>query len=165
MEAFRQAVNVYPDLRLDYIGTGDLLPAVRQFIHEFSLSDKVTLHGSQPNETVQQLMRESDIFLQHSITAPDGDEEGLPVAILEAMGNALPVVSTRHAGIPESVSDLITGFLVDERDCLKMAQRIVALAQHPELRTKMGFAGWQRAKENFTWEKEKNSLLQVMKLA
>lgn len=165
LEAFRQAVNVCPNLRLDYIGTGDLLPTVRQFIHEFSLSDQVTLHGGQPHETVQQLMRESDIFLQHSITAPDGDEEGLPVSILEAMGSALPVVSTLHAGIPEAVFDQITGFLVDEKDCWKMAQRIVALAQSPELRTKMGFAGWQRAKEKFTWEKEKNSLLQVMNLA
>ena len=46
-----------------------------------------------------------------------------------------------------------------------MAHRIVELGQSPELRTKMGFAGWQRAKEKFTWEKEKNSLLQVMNLA
>jgi colanic acid/amylovoran biosynthesis glycosyltransferase len=165
LEAFCQAVDVCPELRLDYIGTGDLLPAVRQFIEEFSLSDKVTLHGSQPHETVQQLMKEADIFLQHSVTAPNGDEEGLPVAILEAMGASLPVVSTRHAGIPEAVSDQTTGFLIDEGDCSKMAQRIVELAQCPELRIKMGFAGWQQAKEKFTWEKEKDSLLQIMNLA
>jgi colanic acid/amylovoran biosynthesis glycosyltransferase len=165
LEAFRQAVNVWPDLRLDYIGTGDLMPAVRQFIHEFSLSDKVTLHGGQPHETVRKLMKESDIFLQHSITAPNGDEEGLPVAILEAMGMALPVISTRHAGIPEAVSDQITGFLVNEGDSLKMAQRIVSLAQSSKLRAKMGFTGWQSAKNKFTWENEKYRLLQVMNLA
>ena len=165
LEAFRQAVQVCPNLRLDYIGTGDLLPAVRQFIQAFNLADKVTLHGGQPSEVVQQFMRETDIFLQHSMTDPDtGDEEGLPVSILEAMACALPVVSTKHAGIPEAVLDQKTGFLVNEGDCLNMSQKILLLAQDVDLRSKMGFAGWQRAKELFTWERERNSLLKVMRL-
>jgi colanic acid/amylovoran biosynthesis glycosyltransferase len=165
LEAFRRAVQECPNLRLDYIGTGDLLPAVRQFIQAFDLADKVTLHGGQPSEVVQQFMRETDIFLQHSMTDPDsGDEEGLPVSILESMACALPVVSTNHAGIPEAVLDQNSGFLVNEGDCLNMAHKIVLLAQDADLRSKMGFASWQRAKELFTWEREKNSLLRVMRL-
>ncbi len=165
LEAFRQAVLKFPNLRLDYIGTGDLLPAVRQFIEALGLRDKVILHGGQPNEVVHQLMKEADIFLQHSIVDPDsGDEEGLPVAIVEAMGFALPVVSTRHAGIPEAVLEEETGFLVNEGDCQGMAQSILSLAQNPDLRVKMGLAGWQRAKEYFSWEQEKKRLLEVMNL-
>ena len=62
--------------------------------------------------------------MQHSITASNGDTEGLPVGILEAMATALPVISTRHSGIPEAVEDGITGFLVEEHDVRGMAERM-----------------------------------------
>lgn len=163
LEAFRQAVRVCPNLHLDYIGTGPLMPAMRQFIDVFDLSSKITLHGGQSSETVQQFMREADIFLQHSMTDPEsGDEEGLPVSILEAMSAALPVVSTLHAGIPEAVKNNETGFLVPEGDCASMTQGILALAQNIELRSKMGFAGWQRAGDRFTWDYERDTLLKIL---
>ncbi|MBD2213613.1 glycosyltransferase family 4 protein [Nostoc linckia FACHB-104] len=165
LEAFQQAAQIFPNLRLDYIGTGEMLPMVQQFITGLDLGDKVTLHGGQPSEIVQQYMKKADIFLQHSIVDPhSGDEEGLPVSILEAMAYALPVVSTKHAGIPEAVLDQKSGFLVSEGDCLEMGQKIVLLAQDADLRAQMGVAAWQRAKELFTWERERNSLLQVMGL-
>jgi len=166
LDSFRRAVKVYPNLRLDYVGSGALLPAVQQFIRAFNLEDRITLHGDQPNEVVQSLMRDADIFLQHSMTDPEtGDEEGLPVAILEAMGNSLPVVSTRHAGIPEAVVDGSTGYLVGEGDSMTMADHIVTLARQHDLRSDMGKAGWQRAKEHFSWEQERADLLRILGLA
>jgi colanic acid/amylovoran biosynthesis glycosyltransferase len=81
------------------------------------------------------------------------------------MSHGIPVVATRHAGIPEAVVEAETGFLVDEGDCSSMAAQIVALAQNQELRVKFGFAGWQRAKALFTWERERDLLLKVMGLA
>ena len=163
--AFRQASLVFPNLRLDYVGAGALLPAAKQYIHVFGLDGKVTLHEGLPNQKVQELMREADIFLQHSMTDPDsGDEEGLPVAILEAMAHALPVVSTFHAGIPEAVEQGKTGFLFAEGDFAGMAQGIVDLAKDFELRSEMGSSGWQRAKERFTWEREREDLLNVLGL-
>src|SRR5207247_4061449 len=122
-------------------------------------------HGGQPNEVVQRLMRDADIFVQHSITDPDtGDAEGLPVSILEAMAHGLPVVSTRHAGIPEAVSDGVSGYLVDEGDTAGMAERIVALIRSADLRHRMGDAGWRRAKEDFSWERERSALLRILGL-
>lgn len=165
LDAFRRALKVFPNLRLDYIGTGNLLPAVQQFIRAFSLSDKVRLYGGQPSEVVYQLMKDADIFLQHSMTDPDtGDEEGLPVSILEAMAHALPVVSTRHAGIPESVLDGSTGYLVEEGDSVGMAEGIGTLAREPDLRRRMGKAGWSWAKEHFSWEKECLELQQILEI-
>ncbi len=165
LEAFRQASLVFPNLRLDYVGAGALLPAAKQYIHVFGLDGKVTLHEGLPNQKVQELMREADIFLQHSMTDPDsGDEEGLPVAILEAMAHALPVVSTFHAGIPEAVEQDKTGFLFAEGDFAGMAQGIVDLAKDFELRSEMGSSGWQRAKDRFTWEREREDLLNVLGL-
>lgn len=165
LESFRQAIQSIPNLHLDYIGGGELLPTVRQFVQAVGLSNHVTLHGAQPNEYMKTYFQQADIFLQHSMTNHDtGDEEGLPVSILEAMSYGLPVVSTRHAGIPESVIETETGFLVNEGDCHSMANHIVTLAQNSDLRSKLGFAGWQRAKSLFTWERERKHLLSVMGL-
>jgi colanic acid/amylovoran biosynthesis glycosyltransferase len=165
LETFRRAAEVCPNLTLDYIGAGKLLPKACKFIASHNLEKKVTLHGSQPHKFVEQLMQQSDIFLQHSITDPKtGDEEGLPVAILEAMSFSLPVVSTYHAGIPEAVQEGYTGFLVEEGDSLKMSDHIITLARAHNLRVEMGKAGWQRAKENFSWQQEADQLKAIMKL-
>ena len=166
LDAFRRAVQEVPSLHLDYIGGGELLPAARQFVRAFGLESQVTLHGAQPSEFVQARMASADIFVQHSIVDPDtGDEEGLPVAVLEAMGLALPVVSTRHAGIPEAVAEGETGYLVDEGDSTAMGHFLAALASDPDLRGRMGRAGWARAKAHFTWERERTDLLRFMGLA
>ncbi len=166
LEAFKLAMTANPNLRLDYIGGGELFEEANRFIHEHSLNSYITLHGSQPNSIVHEFMKKADIFLQHSITDPvTGDEEGLPVAILEAMANSLPIVSTRHAGIPEAVIEGVTGYLVDEGDMYKMASHILKLAGDISLRTKVGLAAWKRVKNYFSWEKEKNSLIELMGLS
>jgi len=165
LEAFRRAFLKSPNLRLDYIGDGERFDEARQFVSTHSLTDKVILHGGQPNPVVQNFMNNADIFLQHSLTDElTGDEEGLPVAILEAMANSLPVVSTRHAGIPEAVIECVTGYLVDEGDIEGMAAHIVQLANDAELRNQFGQAGWERAKKYFSWEQEKSALLKVLGL-
>lgn len=165
LDAVRRAMEIVSGLRLDYVGDGDLLPAARQYVQAFNLADRVTLHGSQPQEVVQRLMDGADIFVQHSIIDPDtGDEEGLPVAILEAMAQSLPVVSTRHAGIPEAVLDGLTGFVVNEGDVRVMAERIAMLARDSALRQQLGGAGWERARARYTWQKERDDLRQVMGL-
>jgi glycosyltransferase involved in cell wall biosynthesis len=136
------------------------------YVRAWQLQDRVTLHGVQPSPVVADLMAKADIFLQHSATDPtNGDMEGLPVAILEAMARGLPVVSTRHAGIPEQVVEEETGFLVDEGDVDGMAKGILRLAIDPSLRQRMGQAGHRRAMENFTWEKNRDELRAVMGLA
>ncbi len=163
LDAFRRAAEICPELRLDYVGDGELLAAALQFLHAFDIADRVTLHGSQPSEVVFELLRKADVFMQHSIVDPvTGDEEGLPVAVLEAMAYALPVLSTKHAGIPEAVVENKTGYLVEEGDSRAMADRLVMLARDAELRQRMGRAGWERATERFSWEKEAIQLRQLL---
>lgn len=163
LDAFRRAAERCPQLRLDYVGAGVLYPAASQFVRAFGLEDRVCLHGSQPSDRVKELLLGADVFLQHSVTDPEtGDEEGLPVAILEAMAAGLPVVSTRHAGIPEAVVDGESGFLVAEGDSVGMAERIVRLAQDNALRVGLGQAGWRRAQEKFSWERERRGLLDIL---
>lgn len=165
LESFRRALKKNKNLHLDYIGDGELLPKVRQFIQDRAIEDKVTLHGAQPNSRVLDLMKKSDIFLQHSITHPDtGETEGLPVAILEAMAHALPVVSTNHAGIPEAQVNGQTGFLVEEGDVRGMAEYICKLADDYPLRKKMGKSAWERAQNKYSWDIERTNLIKLLKL-
>jgi glycosyltransferase involved in cell wall biosynthesis len=165
LAAFREASVRVPHLHLDYVGAGRLHAEVLQYVEQFDLSDRVTLHGEQTNEAVLELMTGADIFLQHSIVDPQtGDEEGMPVAILEAMAMALPVLSTRHAGIPEAVDHGVTGLLVEEGDVRGMAAQLVELASAPTLREIMGRRAWARARERFSWTREKTELQKILGL-
>ncbi|MCY3764687.1 MAG: glycosyltransferase family 4 protein [Gemmatimonadetes bacterium] len=166
LDAFRQALLVCPNLQLDYIGSGDLVPAAQKYIRSHDLERYVTFYGSRSHDFVKQSMRAADIFLQHSMTdAATGDQEMMPVGILEAMAYNLPVVSTRHAGIPEAVQDKITGYLVDEGDTRCMSECIVKLAQDRELRKRMGNAARERVNDRFSWGLERTALLDLLDLS
>jgi colanic acid/amylovoran biosynthesis glycosyltransferase len=165
LEAFRLAAERHPKLVLDFIGAGPLLAAAERYVRDFDLGDRVRLLGVQPSQAVLQAMRDADVFVQHSRTDPDtGDGEGLPVAILEAMAQALPVVSTRHAGIPEAVVEGSTGLLVEEGDAGAMADCLLTLSKDADLRARLGLAGWRRARERYSWEQERASLLDILGL-
>lgn len=166
LESFARAARKAPQLRLELVGDGELLASVRRFVSQHDLGDRVTLHGSLPHAAVRLLMLEADVFLQHSLEDPEtGDAEGLPVAILEAMASALPVVATRHEGIREAIPDETVGLLVAERDTEGMAARIVELAADSQARARIGDAAWRRARDRFTWERERSDLLALLGLA
>ena len=80
------------------------------------------------------------------------------------MGSALPVISTRHAGIPEAVEHGTTGVLTAEGDVAATADALAALAEDPGLRARLGRAGWERARDRFSWERERDSLLRLLEL-
>ncbi len=166
LEAFRMASEKNPKMKLTFVGDGPLREAAQSFVKEKGLSEKVRFTGVIRHADVRRLMNESDIFLQHSVTDPqNGDEEGLPVAILEAMASALPVVATRHAGIGEAVVDGTTGLLVEEGDVTAMAECLVELSATPEKRLSMGREGWNRASAGFSWDNEKRELLKILGLS
>jgi glycosyltransferase involved in cell wall biosynthesis len=125
----------------------------------------VDILGARPHADVLASMQEADAFCQHSVVDPEtGDEEGMPVAILEAMAHSVAVVSTRHAGIPEAVLDGVTGHLVDEGDVVGMAECVRRLAADPAERQRLGSAGRERVATHFTWESERSRLLATLRL-
>lgn len=165
LEAFGRATERCDRLRLDMIGGGPLLEAAQQYVGQANLGDRVRLLGPQQHAVVLRALRDADVFVQHSLTDPaTGDEEGLPVSILEAMAQALPVVSTRHAGIPEAVRDGVTGLLVEEGDVAAMADHLVTLGTDASARAQLGAAGWRHAGESFSWERECASLTELLGL-
>ncbi|UMA65443.1 glycosyltransferase [Roseivivax marinus] len=116
LQSFVDATRDMPDARLDFIGDGPLLEDAKALAERLDASDKVIFHGAQPHDAVRERLETTQFFLQHSVTAADGNTEGLPTAIQEAMAAGCITVSTRHAGIPEAIDEGKTGFLVEERD-------------------------------------------------
>ena len=143
LRAFALVHAQLPAARLTLIGTGPLLDQVRQLIHQLGLESAVELTGALPRNEALARVRQHWLFAQHSVTAPNGDQEGLPVAIIEACALSMPVVSTRHSGIPEQVIDGETGYLVAEHDFEAMAAQMLELLQDPAKCTVMGQRGQQ----------------------
>ncbi|MEN8658290.1 glycosyltransferase [Marivita sp.] len=132
LRAFAEATANQPDARLDFIGDGPLLEPTRALAEELGVTAKLRFHGAQPHNTVRDRLMSTQFFLQHSITARDGNTEGLPTAIQEAMACGCITVSTRHAGIPEAIDEGETGFLVDEHDEVGFAKAIAAAINVPD---------------------------------
>ena len=137
------AMRAATDRRIEYrvIGDGPLRAQLQELVRELDAGDAVHLVGESNQAGVRAAMRRSDIFVAPSVVAEDGDMEGVPVSIMEAMACGLPVVSTLHSGIPELVHDRVTGYLVPERDVASLGRALVRLVDAPRLRRKLGMAG------------------------
>lgn len=116
LRSFAEASRDVPEARLDFIGDGPLLAPAQALAQELGVAGRVVFHGAQPHDVVRAALERTQFFLQHSVTARDGNTEGLPTAIQEAMACGCITVSTRHAGIPEAIDEGVTGFLVEEHD-------------------------------------------------
>jgi colanic acid/amylovoran biosynthesis glycosyltransferase len=152
----------------DLVGDGPLRSDLEQLTRELGLSAHVTFHGAKTRHEVSALLAHSHIFLSPSVTARDGDEEGVPTAIKEAMAVGLPVVSTFHAAIPEVVVDDLTGYLVPERDVPGLADRILRLLHAPESWAEMGRQGRaviEREYEHNALNRRLSSLLEQLAAA
>ena len=155
IRAFAEACSLLPkdfarELRLLMVGDGPLLSASRSLVSDLNLEGQVSFLGLRSSVEVAELMRTGRAFVQHSMVAPDGDSEGSPVSVVEAQLSGLPVISTRHAGIPEVVVDGETGYLVGEGDVIGMAAFIARLAVDADLAAKLGRSGSIRARSSFT---------------
>jgi colanic acid/amylovoran biosynthesis glycosyltransferase len=137
--------------RIEYrvLGDGPLRRELEELVRELDVGDSVRLMGEMDQRGVREAMLHSDIFVAPSVVAEDGDMEGVPVSIMEAMASRLPVVSTLHSGIPELVHDGISGLLVPERDSAGLARALARLTDDAGLRRRMGIAGRQVVEHDY----------------
>jgi glycosyltransferase involved in cell wall biosynthesis len=144
------------------IGEGPLRSKLEQQIRNLSLESHVMLNGALPHERVIEQMKSSTMFVLPCVMGSDGDRDGIPNVILEAMAMQLPVISTNHSGIPEVVIDEVNGLLVPAGDATFLAQAMVRLLDQPELRRQMGKRGRQLVTEKFDARQNASRLLQQM---
>ena len=129
-----------PAFRLDVVGEGPLMAPLKRLAQELGIADRVQFLGARQHDCVVSLMRRATLLAAPSMTARDGDSEGLPNVVVEALATGLPVVASSHGGIAEAVDDGVTGFLVGEGMVEPLGQRIADLLASTELRQGMGAA-------------------------
>ncbi|ELH8038389.1 colanic acid biosynthesis glycosyltransferase WcaL [Escherichia coli] len=129
IEACRQLKEQGMAFRYRILGIGPWERRLRTLIEQYQLEDVVEMPGFKPSHEVKAMLDDADVFLLPSVTGADGDMEGIPVALMEAMAVGSPVVSTLHSGIPELVEADKSGWLVPENDARALAQRLAAFSQ------------------------------------
>ncbi|XQW85909.1 glycosyltransferase [Thalassotalea piscium] len=135
-----KAIALLPDsVNVRYIiaGYGELETQLRTLVEHLGLKNQIAFIGAVNQETVIDYMKGCDAFLQPSITAQNGDMEGVPVSLMEAMAMGVPVISTYHSGIPEIITNGVTGLLSPEKDEQSLRDNIVKLSEDKVLRTNM----------------------------
>jgi len=150
-------------MRLTIVGDGELREKTEREIERLHLGHAITMLGALPHQKIAEVLRTADIYTQHCVTASDGDMEGLGVSFAEASACSLPVITTRHNGIPDVVLHDKTGLLCEEHDVDTMAAHIVRLARDPQLRRSMGRAGREHVEKNFNLDTNVQREIELLK--
>ena len=162
--AIEAVANVHKtgrNLHYSIVGDGELRNDLEKKIADCRIQDLVDLFGWQDHNSVTRILSEAHIFITPSVTADDGDQEGIPNVLKEAMATGLPVLGTLHSGIPELVEDGVTGCLVPERNVEALTDSLIDLYDHPEKWTEMGKKGREKVEAEFDTEKINDDLEQI----
>ena len=141
------------DVRCVLVGDGELRGLIEARIAALGLEECVTLLGHRSREEVSEVLRGSDAMVLPSITTDDGDMEGIPVALMEALATEVPVVASSLSGIPELVEDGVTGLLVPEGDAAAIAAAVRRIRDDPGEAARMAAAGRERVLEAYDLER------------
>ncbi|MHA1292373.1 MAG: glycosyltransferase [Promethearchaeota archaeon] len=163
IKAFSKIKAKQENIIYKIVGDGELLPELKNLVKELRIKDSIQFLGAQEHRKVIKLFGESDIFVLTSVTARNGDKEGTPTVLLEAMSMCLPVISTIHSGIPEIVMDGKTGFLVPERNIDRLKEKLEYLINNSEKRQEMGRNGRKFVEDNFDIKKLNVKLISIYK--
>ncbi|MEO8588910.1 MAG: glycosyltransferase family 4 protein [Flavobacteriales bacterium] len=139
--AFQRLVQQRPDARLTMVGEGVLWEGTHQAVNALGLAGSVDLCGPRTPVEVAALMQRSRLFLQQHVVSDTGQDDGTPLAVLEAMASGLPVVATHSAGLAGVVAHSEQGLLSDARDVQAMTDHLVRLVDDPSLAFRLGAAG------------------------
>jgi glycosyltransferase involved in cell wall biosynthesis len=139
--------------RCDIVGDGPMRPELESLIRAANLDDVVRLAGARPQEEVTRMMAEASVFALPSIIAADGQMEGIPVALMEALASGRPVVTTSISGIPELVENEVNGLLVPPGDAEAFAAALQRVLGDPRMRAEMGLNGQQKVRDEFTLDR------------
>lgn len=154
LKAFRLIHHNYPRTTLHIIGTGKDEEKIKNLIDEHQLNERVFLRGAMDSYQISKELRNSHLFCLASETGQDGDVEGIPNSLKEAMASGLPVISTFHGGIPELIEHKKTGYLAPEKDDIKLAKGLKYFLDHPEVWEKYTKRARQVIEKNFDLNKQ-----------
>jgi colanic acid/amylovoran biosynthesis glycosyltransferase len=162
LRAVRLALTRYPELRYELIGDGPLRAALEALASRLGIAHRVRFHGHLAREAVESIRSRADLLLVPSVTSTDGDEEGIPVVLMEAMAAGVPVIATRHGAIPELVIDNDTGLLVPERDSQALADALTRMMGDSHLRARLARGARKRVVAQHDLTRQNDELLRLL---
>ena len=160
--AFSSVLKKHPNAKLIIAGNGDLFDCCNQIVKALKIENNVSFPGVLSPIKVSEYMQKSRAFVQHSIHTSEGDSEGTPVAILEAMACGLPVISTYHNGISDVVKHEEEGLLVDENDIDAMTICMIRVLENPYYADQLGQNGRKKIEEHFEMSKVIEDLYSIL---
>lgn len=149
LRAFAEFARKFPAATFTIAGDGPLRDELAACARELGIGERVRFTGFITQPDLRRLFYESHLFLHPSETGADGNQEGVPNSLLEAMASGLPVFATRHGGIPEVVDDGVTGVLVDEGDAAALARALLDFGARPEALAELARRGSEAVAVNF----------------
>jgi glycosyltransferase involved in cell wall biosynthesis len=139
----------HPNATLTIAGDGPMLAQLQRLAHELKIERSVSFTGFISQEQLRETYYRSHIFLHPSQTGHDGNQEGIPNSMLEAMASGLPAFATQHGGIPEAIENGVSGVLVPERDHKELAQALLNAAEDPVFLSRIARSGAEVVRKNF----------------
>jgi colanic acid/amylovoran biosynthesis glycosyltransferase len=161
VKAVAELKNQLPVVRLELAGDGPLATALDTQIRESSLGETVVRIGSLENHQVKDWMQTLDLFVLPCRTDSNGDRDGIPVVLMEAMAAGIPVISTRLSGIPELIHDGESGLLVEEEDSQFLARQMYEVYSDPENTKRLAENARRRIETEFEQERNIDRLQQI----
>ncbi len=161
IQAVAKLLEEHPAINYRIAGDGPLREELNNMIEQLGVGDRIKLSGWQAQGEIAELMGCAHILLAPSVTSSDGDQEGIPVVLMEALARGLPVLTTYHSGIPELVQDGVSGFLVSERDPDALVTKLKFFLEHPEIWREMGKAGRRHVEEHHDITRLTGKLIEI----
>jgi colanic acid/amylovoran biosynthesis glycosyltransferase len=132
LEAVRELLDAGQKVQYRIVGDGPVRQDLIDTVERLEVESSVVFVGAVSSDQVAAILRESDILIAPSITGPQGEQEGLPNSLKEAMACGVLAIGTRIGGIPELIEHGVSGFLVPEKDATAIAECIESILRHQE---------------------------------
>ena len=161
VDACARLVRAGLDIECRIVGDGSLRAETEEWIARHGLAGSMKLLGALPQHEVARLMGEADVFVLPSVIAVDGQMDGIPLSLMEAMAAGKPVIASMISGIPELVTHNVHGILVDAAYAGKLAEAVQRLYADPALRDRLGRAGQQKVQREFDVRRNATSLIRL----
>lgn len=149
LRAFARFAGNHPQATFTIAGDGPMLDELRSLTRELGIDERVRFTGFVSQEDLRRLLYDAHLFLHPSELGADGNQEGVPNAILEGMATGLPALATVHGGIPEAVENGVSGLLVAERDHDALFSAMESVTASPAVYAAMSSAAAKSVGEKF----------------
>lgn len=161
--AIKGLIKEFPELQYRIVGSGPLENELKEVVKSLNLENSVKFLGSLDGDSLMNELNRATIFILPSVRAKNGDMDGIPVSLMEAMYLQIPTISTTISGIPELIENRKEGFLAEQKNIEQLANAMNFFLEDCDLRIKMGENGRKKIEKEFNIHKEIEKLLKIWK--